>query len=509
MKNILFLGILILTPVFSFSQNPGDATFQAAVLHDINITFTQPDYFDSLMYYKQHPDSVSGTQKMMAGITIDGTFIDSIGIEFKGNSSFGCCGTKRSIKITFNNYVSGKKYDGLTVIDLNNNALDPTMMREKLMLDFMNAEGLPAPRCAFAKVNYNGQFIGVYKMIEQVNKQFISTHYSDWGGNLFKGDPQGDLMWHGSTASAYYPYYELHSNKVANDWSDLVNLIDNINNTPAANFRDTLESVLNTAPMIGQWAARNLFVDEDSYFNAPHNYYLYHNTSTNKFEWNTWDVSVSFGFYPFHTELQNDTLSILSSNFPLTNHMLADPVYKTAYLNAICNYLDYFDTTNISPMIDSLANVIRPAVYLEPDSNKMFPNPVFEGGLNSFNVPTPMGDIPGLKKFIADRRASVISQLALMSFTCTNSVNDLSDLKPDVKVYPNPFSTSTTLRIANGTIANDELKIYDMLGREVRPAIIINSDSFVISRGDLKSGMYFYRLINKNLFISSGKLIVQ
>jgi hypothetical protein len=189
--------------------------------------------------------------------------------------------------------------------------------------------------------------------------------------------------------------------------------------------------------------------------------------------------------------------------------MLADPVYKSIYLNTICEYLDYLDTTKMYPIIDSLANVIRPAVYLEPDSNKMFPNPMFEGGLNSFNASTPMGDIPGLKKFIADRRASVISQLAALMFTCTNSISDLSNQEADVKVYPNPFSNSTTIRIAGVINENYELRIYDMLGREIHPEIKRNADSFIIARGVLKSGIYFYQLRNKTHFISSGKLIVQ
>lgn len=522
MKKILIIGIIILSPIFSFSQNAGDSTFQATFVHDINITLTQPNWWDSLMYYKMHSDSFNlSTQSMMANIIIDGTVINAIGVSLKGNSSFGYPGQKKPIKLAFNQYVSGQKYDGMKTLNLNNNMLDPTQMREKLMLDFLNEKGLSAPRCSYAKVSYNGSYVGLYKLVEQIDKTFLNTHFGNNGGNLFKGDPHGELNWIDNNPASYYPYYELHTNTVVNNWSDLVNLIDNINNTPAPDFLDSLETNLNTTPMIQQWAARNLFVDLDAYFHSPHNYYLYHNTATNKFEWNTWDVSVSFGFYPYWSEDSTEHTSLLMANTPLSStpltfRMLNDSTYKTTYLNAVCEYLEYFSNSVLDPKIDSIGNAIRPYIYAEPDSNQMFPEPLFEYGMDTLTLITPMGDIPGLKKFIANRRNNVITELATIPFTCTVGITDLSDFKFETKVYPNPFNTSTILQIISpgSGVINCELKIYDMFGREVLPEIIhipvaIGIDSFTISRGNLKSGMYFYQVKDKKRFISSGKLIIQ
>jgi spore coat protein CotH len=143
MKKIVVISIMILTSISSFFQNPGDILFNSSHIHQINITFTQPNWWDSLMYYKQHADSFNlSTQTMMGNFIIDGTPIDSVGVQLKGNSSFVYPGRKKPIKITFSEYVSGKKLEGLTVLNLNNNMLDPTMMREKLLLDFMNKKGL-------------------------------------------------------------------------------------------------------------------------------------------------------------------------------------------------------------------------------------------------------------------------------------------------------------------------------------------------------------------------------
>lgn len=508
MKKIIIILIIFFSPIFSFSQNPGDSTFQATFVHDINITFTQTNWWDSLMYYKMYSDSFNlSTQSMVAAVTIDGLLIDSIGVSLKGNSSFGYPGQKKPIKLSMNQYVAGQKFDGMKTLNLNNNMLDPTQMREKLLLDFMNKKGIAAPRCSYAKVSYNGSYVGLYKMVEALDKTYLNTHFGNNNGNLFKGDPQGTLNWIDNIPASYYPYYELHTNTTANNWTDLVNLIDNINNTPSSDFYDTLETNLNTTGCIKEWAARNLFVDLDAYFHAPHNYYVYHNTATNKFEWNAWDVSVAFGFYPFWSEDSTANTSILMATSPLTIKMLADTIYKTRYLNTICEYLDYFSNTVLDPQIDSIGNAIRPYIYAEPDSNQMFPEFMFEYGMDTFTVVTPMGDIPGLKKFIAERRNNVINELASLPFTCTVGIKDRVDPISDIKIYPNPSSDIFTVQSSEEITS---IEIYNSFGQQVKQMGLgnISGKTITLHRDNLPSGLYFIRLMQDNKKMTTKKLII-
>lgn len=79
----------------------------------------------------------------------------------------------------------------------------------------------------------------------------------------------------------------------------------------------------------------------------------------------------------------------------------------------------------------------------------------------------------------------------------TGIQSSMSNSQFAVSIFPNPFSNTATLRITNFAelrITNAELRIYNLLGQEVHPAIIRNSDSFVISRSNLVAGIYFYQL---------------
>ena len=80
-----------------------------------------------------------------------------------------------------------------------------------------------------------------------------------------------------------------------------------------------------------------------------------------------------------------------------------------------------------------------------------------------------------------------------------------------LKIYPNPFSASTTLRITippqAGRITNAELKIFDVFGNVVFEKTL--NSKYETLNLDLPGGMYFYQVKDNKQFFSSGKLIVQ
>ncbi len=76
-------------------------------------------------------------------------------------------------------------------------------------------------------------------------------------------------------------------------------------------------------------------------------------------------------------------------------------------------------------------------------------------------------------------------------------------------VSPNPFSSTTTL-ILNGNISlkNTELRINDILGKQVR-SIAVNANQVDINREGMENGIYFYQVISNQKVVSAGKLIVE
>lgn len=415
MKHLkLFLSSLLL--LFSFSiataQNEGDSIFSAPQVHDVYMTFVQPNYWDSLTNYYTIDKYLKGN------IVFDGTAYNDVGIKFKGNSSYSNPSDKKSFKVDMNEFVSGQDVNGLKKFNLNNGFKDPTFLREKMALDFCQEHGLAAPRCAYARVYINGTYWGLYMFVEEMdNGTFLKQHYNNKQGNMFKGDPSGDLKWLGSTPSLYYSKYELKTNETVNDWSDLVEFIDKINNSGSFTY-DSLETILNTTDFIKHWAVSNMFVNLDSYIGSGHNYFIYHDTLSDKFEWLTWDVNEAFGNFQMGmtiTQLKNLSMFWVSSpaaNRPLIQKMLANSTYKDLLKNTICGWIQYdFSNAKLDAKIDSLANAIRTDVYA--DTKKFYTNTQFEDNLTmDINVTGSPGlsTIMGLKPFITARRNALATE---------------------------------------------------------------------------------------------------
>ncbi|HEY6162604.1 MAG TPA: T9SS type A sorting domain-containing protein, partial [Bacteroidia bacterium] len=88
-----------------------------------------------------------------------------------------------------------------------------------------------------------------------------------------------------------------------------------------------------------------------------------------------------------------------------------------------------------------------------------------------------------------------------------NGVFDPSSGMHGLSVYPNPFSSETTVELT-GFTGSAEVKIFDVIGNQVRTMVIHNSDRFTVTREDMGAGMYFMEVLSDGALIGAGKLIV-
>jgi len=89
------------------------------------------------------------------------------------------------------------------------------------------------------------------------------------------------------------------------------------------------------------------------------------------------------------------------------------------------------------------------------------------------------------------------------SYCPATSLNENTYTEEQVKIYPNPAANNFTLQIDNFKNEQCDLKISDLLGREVKQ-IQITDPKTEITIANLPDGIYFYQLKN-----NTGKLIIQ
>lgn len=451
------------------------AFFDDSYVHEIHITFADEDWFDVLV--ESHTNDADDPY-FEASFVGDGIEMGSIGVRFKGNSSFDGTGVKKSFKLDFNEYEQDDEdlsFLGLTKLNLNNNFNDPSMLREKLFYDYASNFVEGVSRAVHTKLYVNGEYYGLYTAVEQVDKNLAQSRFgSDEDGNLYKGsasddvadDPSADfgsdLTYLGTDQADYEDFYQLKTNETANDYSQLIELLDVLNNTSSTDLSAAIEPLLDVQDTLASLALNNLFVNLDSYSGAAHNYYLYDRDDTGQFTHLFWDVNESFGTFTQFTERGSDPLELdpfwlptaqgppgqaEPELRPLAENLWEVDEYSTAYLQDLAEMLrEGFDVTSASARITELADLIRDDVTADP--NKQYTAAQFELNLTS-DVSDGMRTIYGLTNFIEERSAFLQSTLdtyadqtnlafnEVMSVNVSTNPDQSGDFDPWVEIYNN------------------------------------------------------------------------
>src|SRR5438093_9000414 len=99
---------------------------------------------------------------------------------------------KRSLKLDLNRHVRGQKLAGVSKLNLHNNVTDASWMNEVLSHRLYRDAGVPAPRTAYARVyvtvpgKFDRQYLGLYSLVEDVDRLFATSHFGTRRGALFK-----------------------------------------------------------------------------------------------------------------------------------------------------------------------------------------------------------------------------------------------------------------------------------------------------------------------------------
>jgi len=93
--------------------------------------------------------------------------------------------------------------------------------------------------------------------------------------------------------------------------------------------------------------------------------------------------------------------------------------------------------------------------------------------------------------------------------TCdmTVGINENNTADNFVNIYPNPFSSQTTLQTDN-LFKNATLTVYNSYGQTVKQIKNISGQTITLFRDNIPSGLYFLRLTQDNKTFSADKLII-
>ena len=469
MKNTFRLYTVILAILISFlAVGQGELIFDDSYVHEVRITIDNVDFWSELSqnYQNNYPD----VPYTMASASIDGEVTDSVGIRQKGFAShFGSQGDKKSMKIDFNHFVDGKKYDGLKKINLNNGFGDPAIQRDKLCYNIMNKAGVDAPRTSYARIYLNDQYWGLYLLVEQVDRTFLKDNFGNSNGNLFKNVGNSELEWMGQDTSQYQQIFELKTDPDVEAWENFVELMDVLNNTGDGDFKEEISKIFDVDLYLKVLAVDVATGNWDSYIEHGRNFYMYQDSGSRKFNWIPWDYNFALGGTfgsdfggpggggsdegnPNGNTLSEFPVDMSNSEKVLVNRLLAVPEYKERYYQGFCRLLDdNFTTERIFPLIEQYGDLVREDVLADPN---------YEWTAEQFVADLDQGDqISGLKWVIEGQVASLTAQLNEL-FDCSSIVTALSPLDISINEFMAVNDSLSTIKDPAGE-TDDWIELYN------------------------------------------------
>lgn len=237
-----------------------------------------------------------------ATVRIDGQEVSNVGVRKKG--FFGSLSeTKPSLKIKFSEYDDLKRFSGMKRMTLNNNKSDASHIKQCIGYGLFTEAGIPAPRCSFATVTVNGDYLGVFTHVESIKKPFVARHFADDSGNLYEG-ALSDFR------EGWVETFQKKTNKTIIDRSDIEALVP-VLELPDAELLPALEELVDIDSFVNFWAMETIMMHADGYGRNTNNFYLYANPATGKFHFIPWGIdSILFPntILPWEQAMPADTL---------------------------------------------------------------------------------------------------------------------------------------------------------------------------------------------------------
>ncbi len=313
----------------------------------INITISK----DNLVRLEEY--GLSGDERedeyFPISITIDvdnGTLIrnyafEQVGLRMKGNLSkdtfidheTGYIYNLIHFKVSFDHYVLNQRFLSMSSFDLKwNRNVDDTNIRQvyayKMFKDYLDVSlDATLGNIGITQTSDHGNTftdLGVYTILETVDKRLIKRQFpfAEAEGNLYKvrytseGPAEfrksGAVLRSGSTyvaltngkigiedlATNYHPSYDLKTNNIAPNFSDIANLIGNIDNSTDYDSdanKAILDNLMEMESFLKMEAVAYFMGNPDDFRNNYNNLYLYFVPSTGRAIFIPYDFDRAFG----------------------------------------------------------------------------------------------------------------------------------------------------------------------------------------------------------------------
>jgi uncharacterized protein (TIGR03437 family) len=297
--------------------------FDDTQLQIINLTVNPADW--STLQQNYLDDDYYQATFAWRGIT------QTVGIRSHGNGSRSPI--KPNLDVNISKYLSKQTFLSINFFVLIANNEDASMLHELITFKLFTKMGLPAPRVAPARVYLNGEYFGLYNIVEHEDVNLLQRNFGETGGYLYEWNPAAiyNFEYLGPDPNLYSAFLDLKTAQTDPDVQWFVDMVTAINLTSDADFLAAVSQYLNPQLYLTHAAIENVLSDNDGIVggvDGTNNFFLYRFQNSNLSQLIVWDKDLTFW------DVNRDIFDGTQTNV-LMMRLLAIPAYRTVYLDAL------------------------------------------------------------------------------------------------------------------------------------------------------------------------------
>ena len=398
MLRISIVSLILLLQGPAYGKTVRDL-FDASVLHRIDLRVEGRGWETLKENYQQ--DDYYRADLQWNGVTVRNVGIRSRGLGSRKPS-------KPGLRVDIDRYAGGQMFLGLTSLVLDNLAQDASGIRERLAMRFYDRMGLPAPREAHARLFVNGEYAGLYAIVEPIDRNFLTRAFRAPDGSIenegYLFEYEYESAWNfddlGSDVEPYSALFDPVTHEDAPKatlYGPIAAMIRAINQTPDAAFVGTVGEYLDLMLFMKHVAVQAFIAEWDGVlgYAGVNNFYLYRLANSTRSRFIAWDDDNAFKAADF-------TIRQSHGENVLMRRAMQVPELRAAYFDAL---LASASAATRDGWLESEVQQQRRLIAesMRADDKKPFTNEEFETGM------TELADF-------ARRRAAIVRcEVAKMS----------------------------------------------------------------------------------------------
>jgi spore coat protein CotH len=365
-RTSLVVLVLAATPASSAAQTAADL-FATGMVHDLQIFLNSRDL-------QQLRETYQENTYYQADVEWRGMRVRSVAIRSRGLGSRNP--SKPALRVDFDRFATGQRFLGLESVTLDNLWQDPSLVREGVTMAMFARLGQPAPREAYARLFINGDYQGVYAIVEAVDPAFLARVFGDGGGFVFEYQWREEFHgeYRGRSLDEYRELFSPESHELDDHttlYGPLHDLFREVNARPSATWRDAVERYLDVRGFLTHVAIETFVSELDGILGAwaMNNFYVYRPSGSTRHVVIPWDRDNAF-------QAVDASVMQRTGDNVLVRRLLEEPDLRAFYLQMLETCAALAQSGWLEQEIVARTSLIRSATYA--DERKQFSNEEFE-----------------------------------------------------------------------------------------------------------------------------------